>query len=657
MVFNSKSDNSKYVDPSHIAYVYNDEDDTWKKFGYVSEIKLVDDENNGLVYPELYEKLELIADLFKDGAFRNFKLTNDKPYFYYFYNSDKLISFKYDNLGNELWIEINRGSLIRRLVSHLMCVGERGDKGVIGDSGFNGRSAAREKYKSIINGKFDIPVNVPLSDQPISIRGFDGDDIQKWEVLVNLDGSFEDKDGRFVSLKFVNNRLIGELSNKVDRVKVRQRGSKGLPGRDGLNYIELINNYIDDVKRQTAVISLFKRKVNNNFIYRSAVVVGDKNCVFTLSPLSGMPVSDYWVGLEVTTRDCKDFRYLKPEVDAIKPVLNLPTWTPTTACFDQRRYQFGNLDWLGDFQPPWDILQDPEPKMGSCAEPFWFCGNSGNAPCDGNIDLKINPVVFFDEETSSSSSSSSSSSTSSMSSSSSISSSSSSNSSSTSSTSSSSSNSTNSSSTSSSSSDSSSSNSSLSLSSNSSLSLSSNSSLSLSSNSSLNSNSSLSSSSSSSLSSLSKDLGFSSSSSSSDSSSSSSSNSSNSPISECFCSQEGVIYTFNTGNAPPTSIMDLSWLLWDPTTGAGTKGAISPDCPDEPRLWTLYENNYNISYAGGIVDEDGSISGTPGTLIILSYLYPYRTAYLTKPSSPVDDITFVSNFSCSGLMQIRTYCP
>ena len=113
-----------------------------------------------------------------------------------------------------------------------------------------------------------------------------------------------------------------------------------------------------------------------------------------------------FVGVELTTDECKFIEVVNPEVILDKLGLDLPSWTPIPGCYDQSRFKFANFDWYKQFDLPFDILPNPEPKLTSCAVPFWFCGNSGNLPCDDQIDINI-PIMNYDNSSSSSSSSSS----------------------------------------------------------------------------------------------------------------------------------------------------------------------------------------------------------------------------------------------------------
>ena len=108
----------------------------------------------------------------------------------------------------------------------------------------------------------------------------------------------------------------------------------------------------------------------------------------------------------MTTDECKFIEIVNPEVVLDKLSLDLPAWTPVPGCYDQSRFRFANFDWYKQFDLPFDILPNPEPKLTSCAVPFWFCGNSGNLPCDDQIDINI-PIMNNDNSSSSSSSSSS----------------------------------------------------------------------------------------------------------------------------------------------------------------------------------------------------------------------------------------------------------
>ena len=399
---NNPSENEKFS-PDKDYYVFNREDNTWKLFGSLIKEKVVGCNVNGLITPRIVCKLLLLQSLFNNNKFKSFQLNDRKAYFYLFNNSDHCIKFIFD--GSNLFVEINKSVLINKIRSRSFCIGKRGVTGIQGIKGINGSKASKEKFISKINKKFEVDVPTPLDDQPISVRGFTGKK-QVFEIFVNLDGNVQ-SNGYFKSLEFSNNILKGELLENYD-IKARQRGPIGFNGDDGSNNI-IINRIVKnqgDAFPISAVINF--RGSNNKMVWKNDVVPFTPFCVFSVKAQS-LPIGKLWVGSEITTRECKDIEIVSPDAILDKLILDLPLWTPLAGCYDQSRSELAKFDWYKQFDLPFDILDNPDPKLNSCAVPFWFCGNSGNMPCDDKIDIEV-PIVIGNDKSSESSESSESSS-------------------------------------------------------------------------------------------------------------------------------------------------------------------------------------------------------------------------------------------------------
>jgi len=398
---NNPRDADKYQTYPNL-FVFNKEDDTWKNLG-AEDFKLVSSSNDGMVFPKLYDKLKSFYNSFGKG-FKDLRLTDKKCYFYYFYNSDSFIKFIFDD--DNLWIEINKSVLARKIMSRTFCVGEKGRDGLIGQKGRNGDKAVNERFISSSNGIIDIDVFIDEGNNgPISIRGYDRYRIKFFEVLLNLDGTYEEND-YFYYIELNGNNLKLKLKDSNTLLKIRQVGPDGINGTDGVNHI-VVNEYLNDVNVMTEALIDFN-KLDNNLVFKKEVLAVD-NCIFKLNA-TVLPISNLWIGVEVTLRECKLIEIVDPLIVLEKPALDLPLWTPIPGCYDQRRYEFANFNWMEEFNLPFEILPNPEPKYNSCAIPFWFCGNSGNAPCDAEIEIDVPVQVGNDYSSSSSSSLSSSSS-------------------------------------------------------------------------------------------------------------------------------------------------------------------------------------------------------------------------------------------------------
>ena len=391
----NQKDSTKFKTDSSI-YVLNKEDNTWKNLGLI-DLKLVSDIENGLIYPELYDKIKLFKKFFGDG-FRNFSLTDNKPYFYLFNNSDRMLKFTFD--GNNLWIDINKSFLNSKILARSFCVGQKGIDGFDGKIGKSGVPAVNEKFISSSNGLIDIDVFIDkLNDNPISIRGYDKYRSKLFEIKLSLDGQYIDEEKYFEYIKLSGNNLIAKLIDNSISLKIRQIGLNGDNGSDGVNYVH-VQEYFNDIDVIKEAVLNFDL-INNNFIF-SRQVLEIINCVFTFKA-NGVSNGRYWVGSEITTRECKDIEIVDPFVSFDKQKLDLPLWTPLAGCYDQRRYDFAKFDWYKQFDLPFDILDNPEPKLNSCAVPFWFCGNSGNMPCDDQINIEV-PIIIGNDKSSESSS-------------------------------------------------------------------------------------------------------------------------------------------------------------------------------------------------------------------------------------------------------------
>ena len=383
-------------DNSNREYVYNSEDNTWKNLGVVSDYQLVDRDNSGLVFPELYNKIISLKDLHDNGLLRNTKLTNDKYYFYYFNNSDKFLIFNFEN--NNIRIEINKQTLKNKLAG-CKCYGHIGLKGSQGLKGRRGLPAPSEKFRyTNSNGNFDILIETPLNDQPISIRGFkNNNDEQIFESLIFPDGSIIDIGNNISDIKIdglFNNGKVnvsGKLNDPSLRFKIRQRGQKGNTGKNGVNYVEV--NVIDseDNGDYYGVVGMFRyNNVLNSFVFKRTSLNELLNNVITVQPKVGIPIGNYWSAVEITSERVKSVEYHNFTPNILDVSLDLPSYTPLSGCYNQARYTYGYLNWSDGKDLPFNIITDNIPKLTSCKDPFWFCGNSGNMPCDDIID--VNPI-------------------------------------------------------------------------------------------------------------------------------------------------------------------------------------------------------------------------------------------------------------------------
>lgn len=154
---------------------------------------------DGLIYPELYDKIFKLVELDNHKKLSDLRLTDDKPYFYYFRSGDRLLKFTTEG-DDVLRIEIDRANLIRRLLTRNSCVGVKGKQGATGLKGINGKPAIQERFRPVDSntGELDIDVEIPLEDNPISLRVYNKNDkLFIGEILIELDGSFSDEEDRW----------------------------------------------------------------------------------------------------------------------------------------------------------------------------------------------------------------------------------------------------------------------------------------------------------------------------------------------------------------------------------------------------------------------------------------------------------------------------
>jgi hypothetical protein len=403
---NNPSDGQDYsADQDYL--VFNKEDNTWKLFGNLIKEKVVNKNNDGLITPKILNKLSSLYNLFNKGELKTFQLTNGKAYFYLLNNSDKLLKFIFD--GNILWVEVNKSQLNSKINARTFCVGQTGKIGQTGQTGKNGIAAPNEKFISSSSGVID--VNVYIDNEnfgPLSIRGYNKYRIKIFEILLSLNGEYTDENHYFKYITLNGNNLKAKLNDPSTILKISQVGLPGYNGNDGTNYVVATSylNEIDIVK--DAVLDF--NFIGTNFIYNKQVL-NIINCAFGVNAQELLSGSN-WIGVEVTTSSCKIIEVVSPEIILDKIALDLPQWTPLPGCYDQSRYGMANFDWYSKLNLPFEILPNPEPKVNSCAIPFWFCGNSGNGPCDGSMSIFVPKKVYNNDLSSLSSGSLSSSSSS-----------------------------------------------------------------------------------------------------------------------------------------------------------------------------------------------------------------------------------------------------
>jgi len=417
-------DGDKAADKNGRVYKYVADTNSWIDIGVLHDPQVADKSQDGLVTPTIYRKLKLIETLIKNNgvSFESFKIStkdNIKPYFYYFNSSDGLIKF-IPEATNKLRIEIDRGVLLSKIAT-FCCVGPKGEKGEDGESGDDGKPAANEpKYDVSIDTENNIQISANVTtplDTEISLRLFNNDDEKLLEVLLlnNSITSINTLDG--VELVQTNSLLkydkeLGKLTGHLNVTfgedinsnglyyKARQKGPKGKKGKDGSGFIEVIEDVYGDsgVRSSEAIIAIRKSGVSDNISFTTQELFS-KNVVASITGSPDLPVGDLleskYVGVQVTTDDCKDvniFKFKEPELKI--PDLNLPSWTPACNCTDTARYQIQRMDWgmkTAD-KLPFSLIQEAPPPEACCvAAGTLIHTNKGLVPIEN---LKIGDSVL-----------------------------------------------------------------------------------------------------------------------------------------------------------------------------------------------------------------------------------------------------------------------
>lgn len=137
-------DGSEVIDAYGTRYKYDLQTESWLTIGTITSPPVATEDNNGLVNPDIYQKLDKIKRYIDNGGqFNSLKLRpGTDAYYYLFHSSDKTIRFSSES-NNVVRIEVDRGR-IYSLYSKVICVGPKGERGLIGDRGPDGRTTEFE---------------------------------------------------------------------------------------------------------------------------------------------------------------------------------------------------------------------------------------------------------------------------------------------------------------------------------------------------------------------------------------------------------------------------------------------------------------------------------------------------------------------------------
>lgn len=378
--------------------------DTWTLQGLDFEVPLVSETNDGIISPEIYNKLTVLGTILQNYPYTLKINPATDAYWYLFRSSNKLIKFSKEDTSN-LRIELDTGRLYQ-LLSKISCQGRRGEIGDNGPIGDRGNPATPEKYhKAKTNGTtLEVAVAVPTPiDTPISIRlyrvnapyavtpvALQGCNLEPSPIATLSTGNYRpyiDIDllvgGTPVVVIDVLNQVdvneinlsynveTGTLCGTIGGIqpwgdkwlfKARQRGMVGDDGRDAPDFLEVEEVTVDDglLKALQPLTSL--RLSNDKRIIYTIRQTCDKVCVQKLkfAPNSGsiVPSSLFvlnsqtklldLVALQRSTDDCKDIVTYSHEFQfAEAPALELPSWTPVPGCLTKRHFNKMDYNWVG----------------------------------------------------------------------------------------------------------------------------------------------------------------------------------------------------------------------------------------------------------------------------------------------------------------------
>lgn len=408
-------DKERVADANGNIWEYNVEKNEFLYKGQVTTLLDVNEDQNGLVTPDVQRTLELIQELIDQGyKFGKFRLKTDvdNPYYFYFNSSDDLIKFKPEG-SSILRIEVDEARLYQRLLRNC-CIGPKGMAGERGDPGKDGKPAALEVFKTpnkAVNGLIELTttVNSPTTT-PISLRLYNAAKKQMAEFLVDiesgqltyvLDETVDiEETATIISYDkstFVLTASIHFLNQDISKwsYKARQKGNVGADGDDGNPFLEIVNELLPDptLHSTKAIVSLRKSGATN-VVYLDKEVF-EKVTVSRLSATAGaLPPKDIvkakFVAAEVTVRNSKDIGYFDLEkrlgeaTDSIPiPELDLPAWVPQPGCGQRNRWSAFRFNWWDVADAPYmfRIVPTNRPPERCCEQDFFWCPNVGDQPC------------------------------------------------------------------------------------------------------------------------------------------------------------------------------------------------------------------------------------------------------------------------------------
>jgi hypothetical protein len=172
--------NQIFVDRNGIEWRWKSNIRRWIETGFYKDIPDVSPTNDGLVYNEVIERLDLLDLHNRNFNYSTFKIyPGIDSYYYHFYSPNGLIDIRHDG-DNNININVNE----QKLYSHyyrILCKGDRGftgRRGPIGDPGIpspNEENYLPDREDSTISGSIYVPIPIgtyiPNREiTPISLR-------------------------------------------------------------------------------------------------------------------------------------------------------------------------------------------------------------------------------------------------------------------------------------------------------------------------------------------------------------------------------------------------------------------------------------------------------------------------------------------------------
>lgn len=167
------SDGDEILDKYGNRWTYQEHVKSWISKGKIESFNIVTDNNDGLVDPITYEKLEKLKTLASNYDLKSsLKIRPGvDAYWYYFKSSDKLIRFITEG-ESQLRVEVDKARLFQILYKNRRpgLRGEEGDQGLPGENGISGNtlcdvSGGEPGYKasSVIGNQLNFSIYTPLA--------------------------------------------------------------------------------------------------------------------------------------------------------------------------------------------------------------------------------------------------------------------------------------------------------------------------------------------------------------------------------------------------------------------------------------------------------------------------------------------------------------